>query len=201
MRRRYTIIIKKNSLKNQTPTLAPVRNSEMEYNEVYFWTATIVNWKKLLEPDNYKKIVIESLKTLCERQKIAVYGFVIMPNHVHFIWELLEMNGKESPKLSFLKFTAHEFLKDLKVNHPAVLEIFAVNQNNRKHQFWQRDALAVELLDKKMFEQKLNYIHYNPLQERWNLADRPEKYLWSSANFYEKCIDDFGFITHYEKRF
>ena len=53
----------------------------------------------------------------------------------------------------------------------------------------------------KVVEQKLNYIHLNPLQEQWNLVSKPEDYRWSSARFYETGIDDFGFITHYRDRF
>ncbi len=33
--------------------------------------------------------------------------------------------------------------------------------------------------------------------ERVRLANRPENYYWSSANYYECGIDDFGFLTHY----
>ena len=69
----------------------------MEYNEVYFWTATISKWRNLLLEDDFKQIIINSLVYLSDSKKLAVYGFVIMPNHVHIIWEMLENNGKEKP--------------------------------------------------------------------------------------------------------
>jgi REP element-mobilizing transposase RayT len=53
-----------------------------------------------LTPDKYKDILIDSLKYLVKIGKIKVYGFVIMPNHIHLIWELLDLNGKESPHSS-----------------------------------------------------------------------------------------------------
>ena len=31
---------------------------------------------------------------------------------------------------------------------------------------------------------EFKYIHSNPLQPDWNLAECPEEYLWSSARFY-----------------
>lgn len=83
-----------------------MRNSDMLLNKVYFWTSTIVSWKHLLRQDKYKWTVIKSLRTLVDRKLISVYGFVVMPNHVHFIWELLAMNKKEMPDNSFSKFTA-----------------------------------------------------------------------------------------------
>ena len=188
-------------MSNQNTSQQGIRNSQMFLNEVYFWTATVVRWKRLFAQDKYKQVIIDSLKYLVEKQKIVVYGFVIMPNHVHILWEMKELNGKEKPHSSFLKFTAHEFLKDLKANHPAVLAIFEVNKKERDHQFWQRDPLAIEMYDRFILQQKLAYLHMNPLHERWNLADRPENYYWSSARFYETGIDDFGFLTHYLDRF
>jgi putative transposase len=44
--------------------------------------------------------------------------------------------------------------------------------------------------------QKLEYIHNNPLQEKWNLAKSPHEYKWSSAGFYETGEDEFGLFEH-----
>jgi len=38
----------------------------------------------------------------------------------------------------------------------------------------------------------------NPLHEKWNLATRPELYKWSSANFYETGVDEYGILTRIE---
>lgn len=173
----------------------------MNLLEVYFWTTTVKEWKYLLKQDKYKQQIIDSLKELVDKQLINVYAFVVMPNHVHLIWELKAMNGKEMPHASFNKKTAHEIIKDLKQNHPKVLPYFEVNEKERKYRVWQRDPLAI-LMDKKIkVEQKINYIHNNPLQEKWNLAKSPDEYYWSSAKFYESGIDDFGILTHYMEIF
>ena len=177
------------------------RNSDMLLEDVYFWTITIIKWKHLLKQDKYKKIILESLYNLVSRKLIKVYGFVIMPNHVHLIWEMLTMNQKELPDSSFTKFTAHSFKKDLSVNHPDVLEVFKSEKYDRQYQFWQRDPLAIKILDREMLVQKLNYIHFNPLNEKWNLATRPEEYKWSSANYYETGNDEFNILTHYLDRY
>ena len=132
------------------------RNSYMELGEVYFWTSTIVMWKHLLKQDKYKTVIIESLKELTKRKLIVVYGFVIMPNHVHIIWEMLNKNKKEMPNNSFTKFTAHFFKKDLARNHPQVLSVFKSDKYDRQFQFWQQDALAVKIFSKQMLLQK-NY--------------------------------------------
>ncbi len=177
------------------------RNSKLEMNQVYFWNDTIKDWKHLLKPDKYKEIILATLKELVEKKKVAVYGFVIMPNHLHLLWEMLYKTGKEMPYASFNKATAHYITKDLKEKHPLVLNHFKVDESEREHRIWKRDPLGVLMDSKKKFEQKLDYIHNNPLQVKWNLAERPEDYKWSSASFYETGVDPFGFLTHYMERF
>jgi len=176
-----------------------MRNSHMLLNEVYFWTDTIKDWKWLLESDACKKIIINSWRELVRRNQIVIYGYAIMPNHLHVLWEILAMNGKEMPHASFNKFTSHQFLKLL--HHPDELVPYKVEDQERKHRFWQRDPLAIHMDSKEKLEQKLDYIHSNPLQEKWSLVAQPEDYFWSSANFYETGADRFGILTDYRDRF
>lgn len=56
---------------------------------------------------------------------------------------------------------------------------------------------GIRLYARKVIEQKLDYIHNNPLQEKWNLAKRPEEYTYSSAEYYEIGIDKRNILTHY----
>ena len=168
----------------------------MLIGEPYFWTDTIYDWKHLLKEDIIKDIIIGSLQFLSEKKLIEVYGFVIMPNHVHLIWQMLEMNGKEMPYTSLLKFTAHSFKKYLKKNNPDVLNIFAIDAENKEYEFWQRDSLAFELTKKETILQKIDYIHYNATAEKWKLCNEPADYYFSSAKFYETGVDDFGILKH-----
>lgn len=180
---------------------ASPRNFRMNLNEVYFWTNTIKNWKTLLTKDKYKQLIMNQLKWLKDKNKIIVYGYVIMPNHLHIIWEMLENNGKEMPHASFNKWTSSNFLKDLRLNHPEVVSFFEERTVERNHRFWQRDPLAILMNSREKVEQKLSYIHLNPLQEKWSLVHLPENYRWSSAKFYDSGEDEFCVLTHYRKRF
>ena len=169
----------------------------MNHNCLQFFTATNLWWKKLLQPDKYKQIIIDSLKFLVENKRVKVYGFVIMPNHIHIVWKIDENHKLENVKRDFLKYTAQLIKFDLMENHPQVLPHFEVNLKDRKYQFWERNPLSIDLYSRKVVSQKLNYIHTNPLQEKWELAKTPEEYWFSSVRFYETGVDDFGFLTHY----
>jgi putative transposase len=177
------------------------RKSDMEIGEPYFWTNTILEWKFLLSEDFLKDIIISSLDFLSQRKLIEVYGFVIMPNHIHLLWQLNKMNGKEKPNASFQKFTAHAIRDKVKCLPEYNFESHLVEEYDRKYRIWQRDPLATPIQDRKEAEIKLNYIHNNPIQEHWSLVARPEDYKYSSANYYENGDKKFPFLIHLAERF
>ncbi len=107
----------------------------MEIGEIFFWTATINKWQRLLQRDSYKDVIISSLEYLSNAGKIDVFAFVIMPNHIHLIWRINENNGKETAQGSFLKYTAHEFKKMLKNEGDDKLTNYAVNAANKNMNF------------------------------------------------------------------
>ncbi|MCR8556045.1 transposase [Mucilaginibacter sp. BJC16-A38] len=169
----------------------------MELNTIFFYTVAIVDWIPLLKNEKFKQIVLDSIIHLVKRDKLIVYGFVIMPNHIHIIWECKAKNGKEMPYASFMKFTSHEFLKELRTTNDPMLNKFKVDDVSRDHQFWQKKGLPIIMFDRKILEQKLDYIHLSPLQAHWNLVDDPNDYYYSSCSFYERGDDKFDWLTHY----
>lgn len=93
-----------------------------------------------------------------------------------------------------MKFTGHEFLNDLRENHPKVLPFFESSENSRTYHFWERQSLPIELYSPNVIQQKLDYIHRNPVQKHWKLVENPIDYRYSSLKFYEEGIDEFGFL-------
>ena len=59
-------------------------------------------------------IVINSLQWLVQNKLVKIYGYVIMPNHIHLMWEQLNMNGAAFPKNSFEKFTTKTLVNNMK---------------------------------------------------------------------------------------
>ncbi|HMR83002.1 MAG TPA: transposase [Niabella sp.] len=178
------------------------RYSHLDIGEIYFWTATINKWQKLLLKDVYKDVIINSLLYLSNQKIIDVFAFVIMPNHIHLIWRTKALNGKESAQGSFLKYTAHIFKKMIRSEYGSRgLLPYAVNTGNKEYEFWQRDPLAIQLFRKKVAFQKLDYIHYNPLGAHWQLVKDPVEYKYSTAKFYETGSSDFSFLKDLRDEF
>jgi Cdc6-like AAA superfamily ATPase len=64
-----------------------------------FFAATNLYWKKLHEPDKYKDVIIDSMKFLVKEKRVVIYGFVIMPNHIHLLWHLRAGETREHVQL------------------------------------------------------------------------------------------------------
>jgi hypothetical protein len=58
----------------------------------------------------------------------------------------------------------------------------SINNDNEQYQFWQHNYHPVELSNENMFQQRLHYLHDNPV--RAGLVFQSEHYLYSSAADY-----------------
>ena len=118
-----------------------------------------------------------------------------MSNHIHLIWQPLGDHTPSSVQLSFMKYTAQQIKRFLLKTDPEKLNAFQVNKYDRTFQVWKREALSIELVNNAVFDQKLEYIHDNPVKAE--ICNFPEEYYYSSARFYEEGIDPFNLLTHY----
>jgi putative transposase len=162
-----------------------------------FFTATNLNWLPILESDYHKQILIEALKHRTDKDQLTINAFVIMPNHFHIIWRVHNGIERGAFQRDLMKFTARSILRFMLMNDDSLLPLLKVKAADRQQQVWERNPLPIELDTEKIFMQKLNYIHNNPLQPKWQLCTKPEDYFYSSAKFYETGIDDFGLLTHF----
>ena len=160
-----------------------------------YFSASIRNWLPLLATDKYKNIIIDSLHFMVENKRIELNAFVVMDNHIHLIWQPLPGQSLSSIQLSFMKFSAQQIKFALAIDNPVLLGQFKVNKTDREYQIWKRKPLSIELDSEKIFLQKLEYIHYNPVKA--NICNYPEEDHFSSALFYENELDHFKMLTHY----
>jgi REP element-mobilizing transposase RayT len=164
------------------------------FDELYFLTATCNSWQNLILNPIYQKIILESLDFFTAQNYCRIYGFVIMPNHIHLIIGIKPENGKKF-QLRFLKYTAQQIIRKMQLNQDPLLESIKSSQVDRSYQFWERRPKWISITHADMFWQKLNYIHNNPLQKKWNMVENPEDYTLSSAASYTSRQSGFVFLT------
>ncbi len=168
-----------------------------EYHPQFF-TATILEWKHLLRFDSYKTIITDSMSFLVREKRVAIYAFVIMRNHIHLIWQMLGGHQRQNVQRDFLKFTAQRMKADMSMTRPAELEKFRVNAKDREFQIWERNPLSIDLYTTRVFCQKLNYIHQNPVRK--GICSLSTDYRFSSARYYESGVKEWDFLSDYRGR-
>lgn len=161
-------------------------NSFHDPAHLYFVTASIIEWKHLFKNPKYVKIILDSLAWMQKQKRILLFAFVIMPSHLHAI--LKPENETISNILQqFGSFTAHEILKELKLDKQQnSLKAFKEHKRDDRHEhsIWQ-DIQAKNIYSEDVLWQKMEYIHQNPIAKDWNLAEDRADYIYSSARYYD----------------
>ena len=134
--------------------------------------------------------MIDGLKFCQDKKGLELYAYCIMTSHVHLI---MGTHGNKMQDIlrDFKSHTSREMKKAIK-EHPQesrrewMLWMMAragkKNSNNKDFQFWQQHNHPIELSDNKMMDQRLDYIHNNPVVA--GFVTRPEDYIYSSARDY-----------------
>ena len=162
-----------------------------------FTTITCLKWNPILEDDRHKEIIINSLRFLTKESRAVIYGFVIMMNHFHLIWQIMGEHDRGDVQRDFLKFTGQQILKNFRNENSLKLKDLFVQAKDRKYQVWERNSLSIPLWTPKVLLQKLEYIHNNPI--RAGLCKESEDYKYSSARFYLCNEKDWGFLQHFNR--
>ena len=134
-----------------------------------------------------------------------------MPNHIHILF-YMDSNAPALNKLisNGKRFLAYEIIKRLKQSNQHSL-LFKLNQavselekqrNNRKHKVFRTSFDAKACYSEEVINQKLDYMHHNPVKGKWNLSNSYLDYKHSSAGFYEKGdLGQYKNLVHYRDVF
>jgi REP element-mobilizing transposase RayT len=162
-----------------------------DQSQVYFVTFTVVNWIDIFVRDEYKQIVVDSIKYCQANKGLEVYAWCIMTSHVHLIIGTDGTNKLQDIVRDLKAYTSRHIRKEIE-QHPGESRrqwlqwIFGkageFNPNNKDWQLWQQHSHPIELSKQDMAVQRLNYLHNNPVAA--GFVAEPHHWLWSSAYDY-----------------
>lgn len=152
-------------------------------NYPHFVTCTITHWIGVFCRDDYFRVLVDSLNYCCMHKGLMVHGYVLMPSHFHMAAS--QADGDISGVMRDIKrYTSMEIARKLQVDGRA--SWFAAMRNAGKAsgsvQVWTEAFHPEEVRTRKFFEQKLTYMHENPLRAGY-VVD-PSEWRYSSAGFY-----------------
>ncbi len=163
-----------------------IRNKE----GIHFMTFAVVEWVDVFTRSQYADIVVDSLR-YCQREKgLELYAWCVMSNHVHLIASSAS-GGLSDILRDFKKHTSKSIIQAIKENpgesrRDWMLKIFEqageANSRNQTFQFWRQDNQPKELFSNSFTDEKLKYLHFNPVEA--GMVDEPEDYRYSSARDY-----------------
>ncbi|MCH7535729.1 MAG: transposase [Bacteroidetes bacterium] len=152
---------------------------------LYYLTFATVEWVDIFTRKRYKDIVVDSLKYCQQKKGLQLYSWVLMSNHVHMV-----ARAEEGFKLSeiirdFKRYTSVQIVKSMKQETESRRDwLLKLLQDSGKvkgqnHQLWRNDNHPIELYSNDVIDQKINYIHQNPVVE--GIVRDAEDYLYSSG--------------------
>ena len=157
----------------------------------YFVTYAVVDWADIFTRNKYKDILIESWKHCQKHKGLNIHAYVIMTNHVHMIISRKSNHSLESIMPDMKKYTSSKILEAIQYSKEEsrkewLMGLFRKageeNSNNKIFQFWQQDNHPMLCFSRDILQQKLNYIHQNPV--RAGFVEKPEDWVYSSAGDY-----------------
>lgn len=128
-------------------------------DDLHFVTFSCYRRQPYLNPDSAKIYFEETLEVLRKRHRFDVYGYVLMPEHVHML--------VSEPEVRLLGST----LRVLKGETSKRLK------GSGAH-FWYARYYDFNVFTRKKRLEKLDYMHFNPV--RRGLVEKPEDWPWSS---------------------
>jgi putative transposase len=138
------------------------------YKRIYagnLWFFTVVTHKRLpfLITGGARKYLREAIKDCQARYPFEIDAWVLLPDHLHCIWELPEIDRDYSRRWSIIK---RKFTKNLSKGQ------------NMLAPFWQNRFWAHLITDDLDYEHHVNYVHFNPVKH--GLVKTPEAWPWTS---------------------
>jgi putative transposase len=158
-----------------------------DQSQLHFLSFATVYWIDAFTRPSYKDILVDSLNYCIKNKGLVVYAWCIMSNHVHLIIGT-QKDNQSSIIRDLKKHTSKTIVKAIADNPQEsrkewMLWLFERagkrNSNNTTFQFWQQQNHPIELSNTFLIEQKLEYIHNNPVGA--GFVNEPHNYPYSSA--------------------
>ena len=157
---------------------------------MYFLTMTVVDWVDVFTRPIYEHIIVDALKYCQQHKGLRLYAWCLMSNHLHLIASAVENKSLSDILRDFKQFTSRKIVATI-LEEPESRKLWMlhrfgfnaiINPKVRHYKLWQDGNEAKEILSNGFLEQKLAYIHDNPVRAEW--VNEPEHYRYSSARTY-----------------
>ena len=144
-----------------------------------FVTSSCCRRLQLLNDNQIRNVFLKYLKGTCNKYSILIFGYVIMPEHVHLVL-YPQHEVALAPVIGELKSkSAREILSLVRSGNSRLLEKLTVTD---RQQFWQKRCYDHNCRTSETVKEKIEYCHKNPVTR--GLVKSPAEWLYSSSRWY-----------------
>lgn len=152
---------------------------------------TVIDWVDVFTRPDYRYILLDSIKYCQKNKGLVIFAWCLMSNHIHLIAGAKEGFHLSNILRDFKKYTSKNIVSAIAENPTESRKKWILNRfefagrfDNKitDYKFWQEGNEAKEIHTNHFLDQKLDYIHNNPVKAE--IVARPEDYLYSSARDY-----------------
>ena len=157
----------------------------------YFISFATVYWLDIFTRQEYFNILEESINYCRKEKGMEVFAYCFMPSHIHLIFRSLN-NDPSGLIRDFKGFTARKLIKAIEENPQESRKEWLLwmmerdgktKRNVKQRQFWQHHNQPIELWSESVIQQKIDYIHNNPVES--GFVTDPIDWKYSSARNYQ----------------
>mgnify|MGYP000333141504 FL=1 len=155
----------------------------IDSQQPHFMTVTVLHWIPLFTRPATVEIILNSLRFLM-KEDLKVYAYVILENHLHLVAQSKDLSKDMARFKSFTASRLIQYLKDNNVR--SILDQLAfykkAHKTDRTYQLWQEGVHPELIQGQEMMQQKVAYIHQNPVKRGY--VDFDVDWRYSSARNY-----------------
>ncbi len=148
---------------------------------LHFITFSCYRRLPFLRTPRARNLFLKILNEVRERYDFALFGYVVMPEHIHLLISEPRV-GTPTTVMQVLKQRVSRAMRRRKRVVPGQLRLWEDSPLLRYRSFWQRRFYDFNVWSSKKRNEKLNYMHFNPVNR--GLVAHPKDWLWSSYGFY-----------------
>jgi putative transposase len=138
-------------------------------------------YQLLTSPDDIR-VVIRHLSLGCEKHAVHILGYVVMPEHVHFVLHPPDAVSLGKIIGEIKSRSAREILTSWKKQSDRRLSLLIKPLSTSEYRFWQPRCYDHNCRTPATVREKIEYCHNNPVKR--GLVSRPSDWRWSSYGCY-----------------
>jgi putative transposase len=159
-------------------------------NHVHYITTSTYRRARLFDSERFKRRFVAAWQDLHEELRFRIIGYVLMPEHFHILLWPSDLANPSEVMQRREERTAKFILRNLRDNRQFAwcgrmldrLELPPTVHHHARHRVWQRRFYDFNVWREKKIQEKLDYMHNNPVERR--LVEKPGDWPWSSWRFY-----------------